>query len=26
MAHEFANRVLAHLGLAQPDAYHWKSQ
>jgi flavin prenyltransferase len=26
MAHEFANRVLAHLGLAQPDAYHWKFQ
>src|ERR1019366_2424657 len=24
MAHEFANRVLAHLGLAQPDAYRWK--
>jgi len=24
MAQEFANRVLAHLGLAQPDAYHWK--
>ena len=26
MAHEFGNRVLAHLGLAQPDAYHWKYQ
>jgi flavin prenyltransferase len=26
MAHEFGNRVLAHLGLAQPDAYHWKFQ
>jgi flavin prenyltransferase len=24
MAQEFANRVLAHLGLAQPDAYRWK--
>jgi 4-hydroxy-3-polyprenylbenzoate decarboxylase len=24
MAHEFANRVLAHLGLAQPGAYRWK--
>jgi len=24
MAHEFANRVLAHIGLAQPDAYRWK--
>ncbi len=24
MAKEFANRVLAHLGLAQPDAYRWK--
>lgn len=24
MAHEFACRVLAHLGLPQPDAYHWK--
>ena len=24
MAREFACRVLAHLGLAQPDAYHWK--
>lgn len=25
MAHEFANRVLAHLGLPQPDAYRWKA-
>src|SRR6478736_6400769 len=24
MAHEFACRVLAHLGLSQPDAYRWK--
>ncbi len=24
MAHEFGCRVLAHLGLPQPDAYHWK--
>ena len=24
MAHEFANRVLAHLGLPQPSAYRWK--
>lgn len=24
MAHEFANRVLAHIGLPQPDAYQWK--
>ena len=24
MAHEFACRVLAHIGLPQPDAYHWK--
>jgi 4-hydroxy-3-polyprenylbenzoate decarboxylase len=24
MAREFANRVLAHLGLAQPDGYRWK--
>ncbi len=24
MAHEFANRVLAHLGLPQPDAFRWK--
>ena len=24
MAREFAYRVLAHVGLPQPDAYHWK--
>jgi flavin prenyltransferase len=24
MAQEFANRVLAHMGLPQPDAYRWK--
>ena len=24
MAQEFANRVLAHLGLPQPDAYRWQ--
>ncbi len=24
MAREFANRVLAHIGLPQPDAYKWK--
>jgi flavin prenyltransferase len=24
MAREFANRVLAHLGLPQPDAFRWK--
>ena len=24
MAQEFANRVLAHLGLPQPDAFRWK--
>ncbi len=24
MAHEFACRVLAHIGLPQPNAYHWK--
>src|SRR5256714_1071398 len=24
MAREFANRVLAHIGLMQPDAYRWK--
>ncbi len=24
MAREFACRVLAHLGLSQPDAFHWK--
>ncbi len=26
MAREFVNRVLAHVGLPQADAYHWKSQ
>jgi len=25
MPEEFANRVLAHIGLAQPNAYRWKS-
>jgi 4-hydroxy-3-polyprenylbenzoate decarboxylase len=25
MAHEFACRVLAHIGLSQPDAYRWKA-
>lgn len=25
MAREFANRVLAHIGLSQPDAYRWKA-
>ena len=25
MAREFANRVLAHIGLPQDDAYHWKA-
>ena len=25
MAQEFANRVLAHIGLPQPDAYRWKA-
>jgi len=25
MAQEFANRVLAHIGLAQSDAYRWKA-
>jgi 4-hydroxy-3-polyprenylbenzoate decarboxylase len=25
LAHEFAHRVLAHLGLPQPDAYRWKA-
>jgi 4-hydroxy-3-polyprenylbenzoate decarboxylase len=25
MAREFANRLLAHLGLPQPDAYRWKA-
>jgi flavin prenyltransferase len=24
LAHEFANRVLAHIGLLQPGAYRWK--
>jgi 4-hydroxy-3-polyprenylbenzoate decarboxylase len=24
LAHEFASRVLAHIGLPQPDAYRWK--
>jgi 4-hydroxy-3-polyprenylbenzoate decarboxylase len=24
MAREFAHRVLAHVGLPQPDAFHWK--
>jgi len=24
MAREFANRVLAHIGLPQPNAHHWK--
>ena len=24
MAEEFSNRVLAHIGLPQPNAYHWK--
>jgi 4-hydroxy-3-polyprenylbenzoate decarboxylase len=26
LAQEFANRVLAHLGLPQPNAYRWKGQ
>ena len=26
MAQEFVNRVLAHLGLPQEDAYHWKAE
>jgi 4-hydroxy-3-polyprenylbenzoate decarboxylase len=25
IAREFANRVLAHIGLPQADAYHWKT-
>ena len=25
LAREFVNRVLAHIGLAQPGAYHWKA-
>jgi flavin prenyltransferase len=24
MAQEFANRVLAHIGLPQPNAFRWK--
>jgi len=24
LAHEYACRVLAHIGLAQPDGFHWK--
>jgi len=26
IAREYVNRVLAHLGLQQPDAYHWKGK
>jgi 4-hydroxy-3-polyprenylbenzoate decarboxylase len=26
IAHEFVNRVLAHVGLPQPDAYQWKGK
>ena len=26
IAHEFVNRVLAHVGLPQPDAYQWKAK
>jgi len=26
ITHEYVNRVLAHVGLPQPDAYHWKSK
>lgn len=26
MAQEFANRVLAHIGLSQPNAYRWKGE
>jgi 4-hydroxy-3-polyprenylbenzoate decarboxylase len=26
IAREYVNRVLAHIGLLQPDAYHWKSK
>ena len=26
MAHEFAYRVLAHIGLPQPDAFRWKAE
>ena len=25
IAREYVNRVLAHIGLPQPDAYHWKA-
>jgi 4-hydroxy-3-polyprenylbenzoate decarboxylase len=26
IAHEYVNRVLAHVGLPQPDAYQWKAK
>jgi 4-hydroxy-3-polyprenylbenzoate decarboxylase len=26
IAREYVNRVLAHVGLLQPDAYHWKAK
>ena len=26
IAREFVNRVLAHVGLPQPDAYQWKGE
>ena len=26
IAREYVNRVLAHVGLPQPDAYHWKAK
>jgi flavin prenyltransferase len=26
LAHEFVNRILAHVGLPQPDAYQWKGE
>ena len=26
IAHEYVNRVLAHIGLPQPDAYQWKAK
>jgi 4-hydroxy-3-polyprenylbenzoate decarboxylase len=26
IAREYVNRVLAHIGLPQPDAYHWKAK
>jgi 4-hydroxy-3-polyprenylbenzoate decarboxylase len=26
IAHEYVNRVLAHVGLPQPDAYQWKAR